>query len=380
MEGIVFILAALIIISPPIYLISRLLKCIFYEKINLNIINFFNNKIVMFIFDTLIYLMTILGFVFISEGGIEGGSPLSKYEYGGEYLNFYVPLASKHIYTVLTLFVLGIIAYITIKLYSNILSPIVYTLATAIIIINIGLGITFFIHTNVNNIEIPVIMLKIGLLLISILYSIQLKFSLDEFIKDQRKENKKYKNKLLNIIYKFCINYRDMSIFIIAISFPILILIQLILVIFGQHPDSFIRAFLDTSSYNFSKMEVPEPILVHGDGHYLCTVAVKGHRGFVKPIRYGIRHGNKIVVNRQLLVANAFENILEEYTPKLHKIIRYIYDKYGYPISKHINTSFSADMIYIVMKPLEWFFLLVLYIVDKNPENRINIQYSDLRK
>ncbi|KOA19706.1 hypothetical protein CLHOM_17950 [Clostridium homopropionicum DSM 5847] len=32
------------------------------------------------------------------------------------------------------------------------------------------------------------------------------------------------------------------------------------------------------------------------------------------------------------------------------------------------------------MKPLEWFFLFILYIVDHNPENRINIQYSELRK
>jgi hypothetical protein len=32
-----------------------------------------------------------------------------------------------------------------------------------------------------------------------------------------------------------------------------------------------------------------------------------------------------------------------------------------------------------LMKPLEWFFLLVLYTVDAKPENRIHMQYSELR-
>ena len=89
----------------------------------------------------------------------------------------------------------------------------------------------------------------------------------------------------------------------------------------------------------------------------------------------GIRRGEKIVVNRQLCVANAFEDLIQEKTPRFHHFIRYIYDKYGYPLSKHINTAFQADITYILMKPLEWIFLLVLYIFDVNPENRIATQY-----
>ena len=33
------------------------------------------------------------------------------------------------------------------------------------------------------------------------------------------------------------------------------------------------------------------------------------------------------------------------------------------------------DVIYYLMKPLEWIFLLVLYLVDRKPENRIALQY-----
>ena len=55
--------------------------------------------------------------------------------------------------------------------------------------------------------------------------------------------------------------------------------------------------------------------------------------------------------------------------------MRYIYDKYGYPLSKHINNAVQADITYIIMKPLEWIFLIVLYLFDVKPENRIATQY-----
>ena len=89
----------------------------------------------------------------------------------------------------------------------------------------------------------------------------------------------------------------------------------------------------------------------------------------------GIRHGEKIVVNRQLCIANAFENLIEEKTPKFHYFVRYIYDKYGFPLAKHIHKAWQADITYILMKPLEWIFLFVLYMFDKKPENRIATQY-----
>ena len=81
------------------------------------------------------------------------------------------------------------------------------------------------------------------------------------------------------------------------------------------------------------------------------------------------------MVNRQLEIANAFELVLEEKTPRLHKAIRGFYDRHGLPIAKKIRTKCSADIVYIIMKPLEWFFLIVLYLTDVNPENRIHVQY-----
>lgn len=162
--------------------------------------------------------------------------------------------------------------------------------------------------------------------------------------------------------------------------FPVICLIPLtgllicICILFGQGPWGIIKAFTETSDWTYSTMISPPP--EHYTGHYLCTVAVNGHEKLVKPTRLGVRQGVKIGVNRQLCVANAFEQVIEEKTPRFHRLVRYIYDNYGYPLSKHITTKLRADIIYIVMKPLEWIFLAVLYLSDISPESRIAVQYT----
>lgn len=162
--------------------------------------------------------------------------------------------------------------------------------------------------------------------------------------------------------------------------FPVICLIPLtgllicICILFGQGPWGIIKAFTETSDWTYSTMISPPP--EHYTGHYLCTVAVNGHEKLVKPTRLGVRQGVKIGVNRQLCVANAFEQVIEEKTPCFHRLVRYIYDNYGYPLSKHITTKLRADIIYIVMKPLEWIFLAVLYLSDISPESRIAVQYT----
>ena len=117
------------------------------------------------------------------------------------------------------------------------------------------------------------------------------------------------------------------------------------------------------------------PQNIYYDEHYLCTVAAGGHKKIVKPLRKGVRHGHEVIVNRQLCVANAFVQILEEKTPRFHKLVRGIYDRYGFPVARLIKSKWMADIIYILMKPLEWIFLTVIYMIDVHPENRIATQY-----
>lgn len=154
---------------------------------------------------------------------------------------------------------------------------------------------------------------------------------------------------------------------------PVLGIVTAILVLFCQQPDDLIRAWTQTADWNLSQ-QTPPPN-VRFDEHYLCTVAAGGHKKVVKPLRTGKRHGHEVLVNRQLCVANAFEQLLEERTPRFHRVVRGLYDKTGYPIAKHIRSPYLADIIYFLMKPLEWLFLLVLYLCDAKPENRIAVQY-----
>lgn len=155
---------------------------------------------------------------------------------------------------------------------------------------------------------------------------------------------------------------------------PLLGLILLVLILFGQEPDAFIKAWTNTADWTLSQQTGPQSLIY--DEHYLCTAAAGGHRKVVRPVRMGLRRGHRVIVNRQLMIANAFENVLEEKTPCLHRRIRSFYDRYGFPVADLIRKNrIACDLVYLAMKPAEWFFLAVLYLVDANPENRIAVQY-----
>lgn len=154
---------------------------------------------------------------------------------------------------------------------------------------------------------------------------------------------------------------------------PVLGLLLIILALLGQRPTDLIQAWTETSQWNLSTQVSPPNMVT--DGHYLCTVAAGGHRRLVKPLRSGVRHGHLVVVNRQLCIANAFEQLLKERLPLVHRNVRNFYDRYGLPVSRLIRSPYAADAVYVVMKPLEWFFLLILYLTDARPEDRIRMQY-----
>jgi hypothetical protein len=150
-------------------------------------------------------------------------------------------------------------------------------------------------------------------------------------------------------------------------------LLTAVLVLVGQRPDAAVQAYLATSDWTLSTQQSPPMVQV--DQHYLCTVAAGGHRRLVRPERRGIRHGHEVVVNRQLCVANAFEDVLTERLPRTHRAVRGLYDRCGLPVARHVTTAWRADVVYLVMKPAEWLFLAVLYAVDRHPERRIVRQY-----
>jgi hypothetical protein len=198
-----------------------------------------------------------------------------------------------------------------------------------------------------------------------------------EWKSSQQYEMKEFKNQFLNRLNSKLLRSEKWPLAAFLLMWPILAVIICILIVFGQRPDHLIKAWTETSGWNLSTKIAPQNI--YYDEHYLCTVAAGGHPKIVKPIRMGERHGHPVVVNRQLCIANAFEQILEEHTPKFHRHLRHFYDTYGFPIARVIHSPYLADAIYFLMKPLEWFFLLVLYFTDVHPENRIAVQYIPKR-
>ena len=182
----------------------------------------------------------------------------------------------------------------------------------------------------------------------------------------------------LQRLRRFLMNSNHWPFLAALYCFPLIGIISMILMLFGQSPIAAIKAFTETADWTFSTKIPPQSLFY--DEHYLCTVAAGGHKRIVKPLRMGIRHGHPVVVNRQLQIANAFEQVLEERTPKLHRAVRGFYDKYGFPVAKLIRTKLAADIVYILMKPLEWFFLITLYLSDTHPEDRICIQYTGKKK
>lgn len=289
-------------------------------------------------------------------------------------INVHAPIASWSMPTVITILAIGIISYCLIRIKKLNMPPlIIIGSMSGILICSIYMIIFIIQLSNINLLNMTFISYLVIFPINYILCGIRAIIDILKKYKEKNLQPKEYQNKFLNKCDKIICNIYNWPIIAIIFAIPLLIIVISILVLFGQRPDEAIKAFLETSDWNLSTKISPPDIIY--DGHYLCTVSLRGHEKLVKPIRMGIRKGEKIVVNRQLCIANAFEDLIQERTPKFHKFVRYIYDKYGFPLSKYINTAAQADIVYILMKPLEWIFLIILYLFDKKPENRIATQY-----
>ena len=164
---------------------------------------------------------------------------------------------------------------------------------------------------------------------------------------------------------------------LLILCIPVILLLSILLFVFSQKPDSTIKAFTETYKHGLSQWDYMCDNVECG-GHYLCSVAANGHMQLVKPQRYGERKGGIIICNRQLLVSNAFEELIEQKCPSIHRVVRIKYDRVGDVVHRYyrlFRNRYFSDLVYVLMKPLEWFFLVTLYLVDRKPENRIAQQY-----
>lgn len=289
----------------------------------------------------------------------------------------HTPIWSQGAITILSCAAVGIAGYLFLSAVSlRKVPPLLPVLAIGAMYIGIFQCILWIIQVFQNDlISFYLCLFPFNLILIGI-HTIRRK--VEEWKNDESKEIKKFHNPYLERINQKVVDSTNWPGLAFLFMWPLLGALVCFLLLFGQRPDNIIRAWTETSNWNLSTKISPQNI--YYDEHYLCTVAAGGHPKIVKPIRKGMRHGHEVIVNRQLCIANAFEQVMEEYIPVFHRHIRNIYDKYGFPIARAIRSPYIADVVYILMKPLEVMFLLVLYTVDVNPENRIAVQYLPLDK
>jgi hypothetical protein len=277
-----------------------------------------------------------------------------------------------HYHSIATLVILCIAAYFYSRLRKTMISPIIKILVNVGLVICLVLNVVIAIHTGEVWIAMignfPIILLTIMALAENHKF-VKSVFQTADFHPEGRVEKFTWKVLSLEPVYKYPI--------LMLLALPVLVVLTLLLLLIGQKPDSMIRAFTETYKHGLSQIDY-QCDNVHCGGHYLCSVAANGHKSIVMPERLGERNGKPIICNRQLLVSNAFEDLLQEKLPRVHRFIRSQYNKVGKMVHRYYNVFNCkpfADLIYILMKPLEWFFLLVLYTFDRKPENRIAKQY-----
>lgn len=312
------------------------------------------------------------------------------------------PINERYLVAVVIVAVWSFLSYLILKFGRKKLSPLIEVFLIAGIYIGIALSLVFVVQLLGGARPIPIdrseiygeghtgqftfpmdgsdYMVIFCLCLVPALFVIHSIHLLVRLVKEKaaKQEQLIYTNPFLRAANRFL--YKGANLFLVAVVciLPVLGILVMLLLLFGQQPDGVILAFTKTSDWLLSGEISPPPVAY--DTHYLCTVSLRGHKKLVKPTRFGIRRGEKIVVNRQLCVANAFEQLIEERAPRFHRAVRHFYDTYGYPISRHINSAWAADVVYLIMKPLEWIFVFVLYLFDEKPETRISSQYLPKEK
>ena len=286
-------------------------------------------------------------------------------------------LSSDYRSNIVLLTVLGLVSLAVLSaLNGRKLPPLVSALLTALT----AVGLVLFTLVNVQllkNFRPIHIMLWLYVLDLYLVAARRVRQSIESQVRRARERQTQFRSKASEGLHKLMTRVSGMTALSFLLILPVILVFEVIYIILGQGADGFIKAFTETADWTFSQQTPPPP--VDFEGHYLCTVAAGGHRKVVKPLRYGIRRGERIVVNRQLLTANAFEDMIKERFPGFHRSVRSFYDKHGYPISRHIKTQLRADIVYVLMKPLELIFITALYLFDTEPENRIAVQYSEYK-
>ncbi|MCH5720094.1 DUF6688 domain-containing protein [Niabella hibiscisoli] len=250
----------------------------------------------------------------------------------------YAPFADRHTISLLVYFVLYHVAMILVWIRGRTLPPLTLVLLLIFLFIGCILNVVIIFQVAVHQtgtidgykgndgtaflLPAPLLSLILGLYLIIRLIREEARTSVE----------RSFKNTFLQHCNQLLAGRYHESVWALLLLLPVWLIITLILILLGQDYNSLVKVFTDTTTWALSQKIHPPPL--DHQGHYLCTVAARGNPRLVKPLRIGYRHGKPAIVNRQLLIANAFEEWIQNIAPHTHQHIRCFYDRYGYNLSK----------------------------------------------
>jgi hypothetical protein len=110
---------------------------------------------------------------------------------------------------------------------------------------------------------------------------------------------------------------------------------------------------------------------------YIATAAARGHPWFVHAWTVQRTDGKSMQINVQLQRLKCVELALLAVNPRLHKILRRIYDKVGKALAHCIQHSYLADLAYLLLKPCEWVGRLVLKLIVPEVDSISKIIYTE---
>ena len=107
---------------------------------------------------------------------------------------------------------------------------------------------------------------------------------------------------------------------------------------------------------------------MHDPSCYICTASAHGHRWLTRaePVRFA--DGNVMLVTKQMRILKAAEWLIAERLPRLHRAMRWIYDRSGPRIAGRIRSPWLADVSYLLFVPVAAGARLVLTLMSRSCE------------
>lgn len=95
---------------------------------------------------------------------------------------------------------------------------------------------------------------------------------------------------------------------------------------------------------------------------FVCSAAARGHRRFVGAVPIRLCDADVLWVNQQLRIFKAAEIVISVKSPKVHRILRGVYNAIGPRLARQLSAPWAADAAYMILKPAEWTARVVLGI------------------